>query len=281
MTDGEAGSLREAPDHARWTLADLASRTLSNVSSLRGAEPQVVRLELPVGLIEPFAWLGEQSLGPKLYWSGRRDGVEVAAVGAADLHEGEAPESPASLRKRLAPLLAAGDPRLRYYGGLRFDPDQTPSREWAAFGGFRFQLPRFELNVRVGEATLACNLVLPRDAERAEEILGEIEALSFSRTASEATPPEPVSRTDTPGYPEWRRNIGRALAAFDEGRLDKAVLARGRPSASTGRWIRRCSPGTSRTRRRDAFTSTWSRRTGWRSSGRRRNGCSGARAGAS
>ncbi|HEV2726945.1 MAG TPA: chorismate-binding protein, partial [Solirubrobacterales bacterium] len=175
--------------------------------------------------MEPFRWLRGQSLFPKLYWSGREGGPGVAALGMADVQEGDPLEGPDALWKRLAPLLATGDPRARYYGGLRFDPLREPDEEWAAFGDCRFVLPRFELHAGE-EATLVCNLVLPRDAERHAEIMEQIEHLSYLKGVSVATLPEPISRTDGPDERGWRRNIERALSAFSEGRLDKVVLAR-------------------------------------------------------
>jgi menaquinone-specific isochorismate synthase len=227
----EAGAFREAPDHVRWTLADLASRALSGDSgpeetTLNDAEPRVARIELPVGRLDPMSWLREQWVGPKSYWSGREDGIEVAAAGVADLHEGNVAEDAADLRKRLAPLLSSGDPRLRYYGGLRFDAGTETEPEWRAFGAYRFLLPRFEVISRHGEATLACNLVLPRDKARREEILEEIEELSFTYDSLDDELPAPTFRTDTPDFAGWRRNVNRALTDFDEARLEKAVLAR-------------------------------------------------------
>lgn len=215
-----------SPDPARWALADLAGRVLSKVSGIPGAEPQVVRLELPVVDVDPLSWLRAQPSGPKAYWSGRDDGTEVAALGSADLHEGPAPEKAASLKERLAPLLSSGDPRLRYYGGLRFDPDRVTESGWAAFGAYRFVLPRFEMLFRAGEARLACNLVLPRDSERREEILDDIENLALDHEPPGGVLPVPVSRTDAPDFSDWRKNIDRALAEFESGRLHKAVLAR-------------------------------------------------------
>jgi menaquinone-specific isochorismate synthase len=187
---------------------------------------RVVRLVVPVGPVEPFRWLRGQSLFPRLYWSGREDGLQVAAAGVADFQGGEATEGVAALRKRLASLLVSGDPEVRYYGGLRFDHLREPEAEWAAFGAYRFVLPRFELRAGDGEAALVCNLVLPRDAERPAEILAQIERLTFSYNASGAVLPEPISRTDGPDERGWRGNIERALAAFSEGRLGKVVLAR-------------------------------------------------------
>ena len=212
---------------ARWLLADRVSRTLSEagVPGLPLAEERVVRIAVPVGRMNPFRWLGGQRLFPKLYWSGREDGLMVAAAGAADLLEGDFLEGAEALHKRISPLLASGDPELRYYGGLRFDPLREPEGDWVPFGAYRFVMPRFELRVGGDAATLVCNLVLPRDAERHAEILEEIEHLSFPREAAGAVP-APVSRDDAPEPPGWRSNVERALSAFSEGRLGKVVLAR-------------------------------------------------------
>ncbi len=221
----EAGVFRDSPDHARWALAGLVSRALSDEAVRWESGSQAIRFEVPVGRVDLFGWLRGQQTLPKLYWSGRDDRSEVAALGAADLYESTV-EGPEAMRKRLSPLLTSGDPRLRYYGGLRFDVGREADAGWAVFGAYRFVLPRFELRVRAGETVLACNLVLPRDVENRDEILDEIENLSFVPRPSEENLPKPVSRADEPGFPVWRKNVGRALSAFQERRLGKVVLAR-------------------------------------------------------
>ncbi len=222
--------------HARWLLADQASRTLSKAGGNEilalADEARVVHLLAPVGNVEPLRWLREQRLGSKFYWSGRGDGMEIAAVGVADLQESDAPETPATLHKRLAHLLHPGDtqarPRTRYYGGLRFDTSRESGKEWEAFGAYRFVLPRFELRRESGESTLVCNLVLPDDVEKLDEVLGQIERLNFPLNYSRFsdTLPRPIHRTDTPDLSGWTRNIECSLSGFEEGRLDKVVLAR-------------------------------------------------------
>ncbi|MDQ4128204.1 MAG: isochorismate synthase [Actinomycetota bacterium] len=217
-----------APDGVRWVLADQVSHALSAVGTqtAAGAGERIVRLAVPVGPVNPFRWLREQTLVPRLYWSGREDGVGVAAVGAADVREGDTAEDVYALRKRLASLLVSDDRGARYYGGLRFDPAREPGEEWAAFGAHRFVLPRFELHAREGGATLVCNLVLPRDAGRSGEILDQAEGLSLPQDASDDALPEPLSRMERPDQPGWRENIEHALRLFSEGRLGKVVLAR-------------------------------------------------------
>ena len=214
------------PAHARWLLASQVSRTLSEAGGVPDEAERVVRLAVPVRRVQPLRWLREQPLLPRLYWSGRDGGSRVAAVGAADLQAGDASDGAGMLHKRLAPLLSSDDREVLYYGGLRFDPLRETDAEWAPFGAYRFVLPRFELHTADGEATLVCNLVLPRDARRQAEILDQLERLSFPRETSDHALPEPVSRTDHPDQDGWSRNVERALAAFSERRLDKVVLAR-------------------------------------------------------
>lgn len=218
---GPSGGL---PAHARWLLAERISRALSEAGEAPVIAERVVRLAVPVGQVAPLRWLREQSLLPKVYWSGRGGRSARAAVGMADLQEGD--ESAEALAQRLSALISSGDAEARYYGGLRFDPLREPDAEWTAFGAFRFILPRFELHTGDCEARLVCNLVLPRDTQRHTEILEEVEHLSFSQDASNGTLSEPVSRTDHPDREGWRLNVERALAAFSEERLGKVVLAR-------------------------------------------------------
>lgn len=219
-------------DRARWALADAAGRTLSESAAheIPSSGVRVARLEVPMGCVEPLAWLRAQGAGRRFYWSGREDGLEVATVGVADLQEGDAREGPAALQKRLAPLLSSAGPGARYYGGLRFDPEREPAGEWAGFGSYRFVLPRFEVrrSRSRGVSTLACNLVLPRDAERHGEMLEEVEGLSSPEGGVYPGEelPAPISRADIPNRAGWKENIERALSAFSEGRMDKLVLAR-------------------------------------------------------
>jgi menaquinone-specific isochorismate synthase len=135
-------------------------------------------------------------------------------------------EGAGSLSKVLASLPDSGGSGARYYGGARFDPLRKPDEEWAAFGAYRFVLPRFELHAGDGETMLVCNLVLPLDARDASEILDQIEDLSLPEGASGASLPVPVLRKDSPDLRGWRANVERALWAFSKGRLGKVVLAR-------------------------------------------------------
>ncbi len=211
------------PEEAREVLAERVGEALSGAGD-RGSAG-VTRVSVPVRPVDPFLWLGEQRYSTKLYWSGREDGVEAAAVGVADLRRGEPEELPA-LQESLDVLLAGGDARTRYYGGLRFDPDGRREERWSAFGGYSFVLPRFELYRDGAEVELVCNLVLPLDGKRREEILEGIEELRFPEGGTGGELPTPISRLDSPDREEWVRGVEAALSGISGTALEKVVLAR-------------------------------------------------------
>ena len=224
---GPLGENGAAPG-ARWLLADRVSRALSDarLESLAHPVERIARLAVPAGRVDPFRWLSEQRMFPKVFWSGREDRAGVAAVGVADLREAGVSEGAGSLSKVLASLPDSGVSGARYYGGARFDPLGQPDEEWAAFSAYRFALPRFELYAGETETRLVCNLVLPRDMDEASKIVQEIEDLSLPEGASGALLPAPMFREDSPNFQGWRENVERALSALSEGRLGKVVVAR-------------------------------------------------------
>jgi menaquinone-specific isochorismate synthase len=227
LSSERRGRIRDAgtPDAAarvRWLLAEKVSRALCAAPEYP-EEERATRISVDAGPADALAWLREQRAYPRLYWSGREGGTETAAAGAADLQTGEGPEDIGALGKRLRAADADG---LRYYGGGRFDPGRAADEEWEPFGAYRFVLPRFELRVGRTGATLSCNLVLPRDRDRQEEILAQIEGLRVPPEDEHGVLPEPLYREDAPDRRGWDANVEHALSAFSEGRLGKVVLAR-------------------------------------------------------
>ena len=73
---------------------------------------------------------------------------------------------------------------------------------------------------------LACNLVLPRDAARRDDLPAAIASLPAATPAEGGPLPAPSRRTDRPDQAGWTRMVRWALDAIEAGRLDKVVLAR-------------------------------------------------------
>lgn len=223
MLDYETGSSPGHPESFSGAKLRLMERVECSLSGPVSDEERISRLSVRVEGISPLGWLRSRETGPKSYWSGRGERREVATVGAADRRAGE------STIEEVSSLLGRGDPGARYYGGMRFDHGRAAGEEWASFGPLGFVLPRFELVAEAGACSLVCNLVLPRDVGKKEEILVGIERLAAPGRGIDgmaARPPGLIKRTDAPDFDGWRKNVERALEAFEAGDLGKVVLAR-------------------------------------------------------
>lgn len=225
--------------------ADVRAMLAERVDELLASESRrlhVARLVVPLPPVDPFAWLHAQTLMPRLFWSGRDDDTVTAAVGEADRCFGGAGAGFHTLRAQLDRVMPHSDTHVRYFGGFRFDLDAAMSEEWSAFGTFTFTLPRFEYVVDEARSVLACNLILPRDAERRDAVQQQVASLRFPGESAGGTPardgltptgagiedelPIPVARSDRPDREGWDRHVEWALHAFRSGRMSKIVLAR-------------------------------------------------------
>ncbi len=235
-------------DRPGTVLAEQARSVLDRQSD--GAT-RLVRLTVPLAEeMNPLEWVRAQNGSEVVYWSDRTPDVisdegrfvdrsstpvavdqrTVGAIGAADvLTSDDRSFDPERLQQRLDGRFQRTDAPIRYYGGLRFDAAAASSSErvaWTSFGTYRFVLPRFEVVEAEERTVLACNLVLPRDAQSAEALLESIHSLSFPSATEEASLPEPTERRDRPQKTEWTHIVRWALEAIRGRRLDKVVLAR-------------------------------------------------------
>lgn len=219
----------DAAAEVREALADRVQAVLL----AENGRPRTIQVSVPVP--EPVRlidWIRAQDRSEAVYWSSRNESRAVAAVGAADVLRGSsAPVEYDALRELLATRLGRSKAPVRYYGGLRFDAAQPsapdrPDRRWAAFGTYRFVLPRFELVEHEDTLTLACNLVLPQDTTRKREIVEKVETLVLPAPERLAPLPRPYRRLDVPDREEWTRMVRWALDGIDTNALDKVVLAR-------------------------------------------------------
>lgn len=217
------------PEPARRSLAELVEQVLAQALAPEAAPGGAFRVEIPVHRTDAQAWLRAQDAHEKVYWSNRGRTLEVAGIGSADtVAAGVEPGERAAVFARLRDRLAHAHPRLRYFGGLRFDPRSDRPGPWQGFGACRFTLPRFELLNADGQSFLACNLVIP-GAGASDGLFEEIDAGIASLRFPEGAPAaltRPVSRTDHPDRGEWERMISRALELLGSGEVEKIVLAR-------------------------------------------------------
>jgi len=239
--------LEESVDRPLQALAGRVRSELAEASE----ERRLVRVCVPLSdPVDPIQWLRAQTTADTVYWSPRTstasqeslkpeadqseaaEGPAVAGIGQADLLVSRRqPIDYQRLGRRLSTRLDGAAPGVRYFGGLRFDAPQSHSADvatgpWQAFGTYRFVLPRVELIDWPDRQVLACNLVLPRDADRRDDLPAAIASLPAARPDEEGALPAPSRRTDRPDRVGWTRMVRWALDAIEKGRLDKVVFAR-------------------------------------------------------
>jgi len=232
MFDSESTTIPSRRDVPAFR-AGLADRIQAVLGAATRTGCRVRRVSVPVSAeASPLDWLRAQDADEATYWSSRDGERAVAGVGAADVvRNREVPIDYEGLRSQLRDRLGHAPASARYYGGLRFDASQPrapngPDRSWDAFETYRFVLPRFELVVEDGRAVLACNLVLPRDADCADALRSAVETLAPPSAGPTPSLPAPLGRADAPDKAEWIRMVEWALDAIDDDTLDKVVLAR-------------------------------------------------------
>ncbi len=189
---------------------------------------RLVRLALEIPPTDPLRWLKYQQDAVQVYWSGRADDRAVAGIGVADIFSKEGFSDYDALLAQVRTAILSGDEGLRYYGGIRFDRKQAIDADWSPLGAYRFWLPRFELQTEAGQSKLICNLALPRDAGRLDEIQQWLDHLYFpiEPEGPEAMLGTLLRRSNEPGPADWCEHVGWALDAFAATRLEKVVLAR-------------------------------------------------------
>ena len=175
--------------------------------------------------VSPLRWLANYPLEPRLYWSGRDYGMEVAAIGEADCQYSPSAVDLKALRSGLGSMLSGCEHGVRYYGGIRFDLCPPHEVQWNSFGAWRFVLPRFEVRKNSKGTLLRCNVVLPDDRARASQILDQIEALRVPAQGSKQLP-KPIRHRFCPDIRKWESIVGWVLRAVQHSPLDKVVLAR-------------------------------------------------------
>ncbi len=211
------------------TLTARATRELKRAvarvaPAARTTMPSFERVLVRISPVDPLRWVASQDDGVRFFWRGRAQQDAVAGIGVAAKVQGEnrGPIDFADLRSRIRGHLHMSPPAVRFFGGLRFDPESASSDEWSSFPSFRFHVPLFEVRRLQSECFLICNVSPTADRDW---LIDRIERL---RPPVPAWPslPSLVRRFDNPDDREWTHGVEWALRAFSSTALAKVVLAR-------------------------------------------------------
>ncbi len=210
-------------EKARAFFTERKSATYADITD------QIKRFEFEIDNVDPLGWLSRQQNSVKTYWSDREQNHETAAVGAADIVTGKTSVDYNDLFNRLKKPLGSQNSRLRYYGGISFNQGETPDESWLPFGVYRFIIPRFEIFCENQKTFFACNILYrskDNADEKLQEILNELNVITFSGAVEDNTGPAPLARNNFPDFPQWERVVNSAVKSIRKGYFEKIVLAR-------------------------------------------------------
>ncbi|MEI6846947.1 MAG: isochorismate synthase [Chlorobiaceae bacterium] len=180
----------------------------------------------PVDLSE---WLYHQTIYPKVFWMNREKDFSLAGIGIADsiTFEGKSNNDEMFLQFRLA--IADKYPHTRYFGGFRFNNSETQETIWQGFPSFSFVLPLVQLTFEKNIFTLSCNIWF----ENRDELITKMRATSklldelvTSTDCSALKLPELLNISYNPDEKIWTEQCIKALETFDDGSMEKIMLAR-------------------------------------------------------
>ncbi len=200
-------------------IKEMAVRVREALTSptMQQSQP-VIRLQVPVETTDILSWLQVQHTFPHIYWSGRDEAFETAAVGIAD--------ELLTIEHLAKYLTGEHSDNIRYYGGFRFDQTVPHDTSWGNFGDTRFILPRFELARQEHEYMFACHIIAEHDCQQLDTILNQLDQLTSTTHVDTLSIPPLIHRTDLPEKNQWEKTIQSALDMITQGAIDKIVLAR-------------------------------------------------------
>lgn len=184
---------------------------------------------VPLSTIDAQAWLSRQRLFPRLFWMNREKSEWSAGIGEADRIEiSENGPNDLSFLK-LEEAMKEKNPHARYLGGFCFNNLQKQDDLWTGFSSGLFVLPLVSIDFRDGQTTLSCSAwVKPGDDRQAtlRHLLSVLDSLSADDTPEESAIPEMTQISYCPDKALWIESCESMLRKFDEGGLDKVILAR-------------------------------------------------------
>jgi menaquinone-specific isochorismate synthase len=197
--------------------------------SAGSGQPVLESFRAPLGEVDAARWLSAQRLFPKLFWMNREKSEWSAGIGEADRIE--ISESGPNDRSFLVleEAMQQKNPHARYIGGFCFNNLHERNDLWSAFSPGLFILPLVSIEYRDGQTSISCSLWLKPGDDRQkalEHLLLTLSELSADDATEAATIPEMTQVAYCPGKTQWIENCETILRNFDEGKLDKMILAR-------------------------------------------------------
>ncbi len=199
---------------------------LPQMISTIGTSTKIFRYEFPCENLDILAWLHNQAIDSKFYWSDRENAFEIGGVGTADCLTSSEKFGYEKILNDIEDRLSADNPRLRYYGGFSFHKPAA-GKKWDSFGHHFFLVPEFEIYKKHKEILFAFNVALKNiSEENIQKTVNTLQSIDFSTETSYRKVPQIKVRRDYPSHEEWKTLFDKVLADKTRQGIEKIVLAR-------------------------------------------------------
>lgn len=210
---------------AKEAMAACIRQIPAQVSSIDSVI-RIFRCELSIEPINILYWLHNQKINTKIYWSDRNEAFEIGGVGVADRLKGEGTLNYKRVFDYINSRLSADHPRLRYYGGMSFDPSCQDS-EWKDFGMYQFIIPQFEIFNSKNQTTFAFNIATDTiNSKNIENAVTQLNQFNFSTETTYRKAPRVIARSDFPDREQWNAQFAGIRQDIGNKNYEKVVLAR-------------------------------------------------------
>lgn len=199
-----------------------------NISSFPKGE-NLAQVKISVEPTNILNWLHSQPFEQKFYWLNRDRNCEIGAVGKLIEIKAENPARAVSVYLRMKEILTISRSPIKFFGGMRFNPDRYGDSEWESFGTAYFFLPLFELSRLDNNVHFIYNFNLNIDDSSPAILIKFDQAfnrLNFLEKDSDRGLPSVEKIQDNPSRSEWEDIMQKSLQYIKEGELQKIVLAR-------------------------------------------------------
>jgi len=154
---------------------------------------------------------------PRFFWRSRESGFPLAAGGQVAVGR----------LSEMEEWLQRADAGVRILGGRAFNPDSSGKEGWQSFRGEHFFIPKVEIFESPNGVQLAVQMTAEdHDISKLAEWMEGLQEVNGMGTSWRPGEPSALARWDSPNFHDWAASVNGALLAFQNGKLEKVVLAR-------------------------------------------------------
>jgi len=212
----------------QFALSEIHSKLISQIQQFDSAGKKIWRANVFSPDFDILNWLNAIDLYPKFFWSDRLGQNTFATAGTVYKVWGNRWSDYSSPFNEIENVLQNSHSKLRFFGGLRFNPGLSSAPEWENFGTYKFFVPVFEVLRTPQNTELNYNYLVGEPKVHHENMISSLLSC-WNSSGTFLGKSDPVlweKRRDLPQLRDWQTMVNHSLDFLDRGLFKKIVLAR-------------------------------------------------------